>query len=249
MKAITFCAERLPNGEATRPIPIDFDKFPHLICQGGTGTGKSVASLLTTAKISQLPGSQVFILDFKNDVDTFKFCHGKDCRYWRFRDCEAGLEEYYNLLQAELASDEDSGPRPVRWLWIDGLGSWLLNSDATAQKKIRSQLATILMLGRSRRFFCQTSVQRAQAELFSQGSRDNYNVCLSMGNASKEAASVLGFSRDEFLPVTEIGGGHLMVGGQQYPVQIPYIGPRGMARMKEDILKAVTRNNDNYNRR
>ena len=74
MKEITFCAERLPNGEAIRPIPIDFDKSPHLICQGGTGTGKSVASLLTTAKISRLPGSQVFILDFKNDVDTFKFC-------------------------------------------------------------------------------------------------------------------------------------------------------------------------------
>lgn len=252
MKLITFCAERLPNGEAVRPIPIDFDKFPHLICQGGTGTGKSIASLLITAKISQLPDSQIFILDFKNDVETFKPFHGKDrkdCRYWRFRDCEAGLDEYYNLLQSELASDEGSGSRPVKWLWIDELGSWLLNSDKKTADSIRAKIATILMMGRSRRFFVLTSVQRAQAELFSQGSRDNYNICLSMGNASKEAASVLGFSRDEFLPVTEIGGGHLMVGGQQYPVQIPYIGPRGMARMKEDILKAVIRNNDNYNRR
>lgn len=245
MKPITFCAERFPNGEAVRPIPIDFDKSPHLICQGGTGTGKSVASLLTTAKISQLPGSQVFILDFKNDVDTFKFCHGKDCRYWRFRDCETGLEKYYNLLQDELASDEDSGPRPVRWLWIDELGSWLLNSDKKTADSIRAKIATILMMGRSRRFFVQTSVQRAQAELFSQGSRDNYSVCLGMGNLTKESASVLGFSRDEFLPVTEIGGGHLIVGGRQYPVQIPYIGPRGMARMKEDVLKALMRNNDN----
>lgn len=152
MKPITFCAERLPNGEAVRPILIDFDKFPHLICQGGTGTGKSVASLLTTAKISQLPGSQVFILDFKNDVDTFKFCHG---------------------------------------------------------------------------------------------SRDNYSVCLGMGNLTKGSASVLGFFRDEFLPITEIGGGHLIMGGRQYPVQIPYIGPRGMARMKEDILKALMRNDEN----
>lgn len=244
MKPITFCAERLPNGEAIRPIPIDFDKYPHLICQGGSGTGKSITSLLITAKISQISGSQVFILDFKNDVDTFRFCHTKDCscRYWRFRECEAGLEEYYSLLQSELASDEDSGPRPVRWLWIDELGSWLLNSDKKTADSIRAKIATILMMGRSRRFFCLTSVQRAQAELFSQGSRDNYNICLSMGNASKEAASVLGFSRDEFLPVTEIGGGHLMVGGQQYPAQIPYIGSKGMAKMKEDILRAVTRN-------
>lgn len=247
MRPITFCAERLPSGGAIRPIPVDFDKFPHLICQGGTGTGKSVASLLVTSKVSRLPGSQVFILDFKNDVETFKFCHGKKCRYWRFRDCEAGLEEYYDLLQSELASDEDNGPRPVRWLWVDELASWLQNSDRTTQKNIRSKLATILMLGRSRRFFCQTSVQRASAELFDQGSRDNYSVCLGMGNLTKESASVLGFSRDEFLPVTEIGGGHLILGGRQYPVQVPHIGPRGMAKMKADILKAVTRNDTSDN--
>lgn len=242
MRAITFCAERLPSGGAIRPIPIDFDKYPHLICQGGTGTGKSVASLLITAKISQIPDSQIFILDFKNDIDTFRFCHGENCRYWRFRDCEAGLSEYYDLLQSELATDEDNGPRPVRWLWVDELGSWLLNSDKKTAESIRTKIATILMMGRSRHFFCLTSVQRASADLFAQGSRDNYSVCLSMGNTSKEAAFVLGFSRDEFLPVTEIGGGHLILGGRQYPVQVPYIGPRGMARMKADILKAVTRN-------
>lgn len=62
-----------------------------------------------------------------------------------------------------------------------------------------------------------------------------------MGNLSKESASVLGFSRDEFIPVTEIGGGHLLLGGRQLPVQVPFIDPRGMARMKADILRAVTR--------
>lgn len=242
MKPIVFCAERFPPGNtAQHPIPVDFDKYPHLICQGGTGTGKSIASLLATAKISQIPRAEVFILDFKNDVDTFKFCHSKDCRYWRFQDCEAGLNEYYDLLQAELSSDDDSGPHKVRWLWIDELGSWLLNSDRKTQEKIRSQISTILMPGRSRRFFCLTSVQRAQAELWNMGSRDNYSCCLGLGNLSKESASVLGFSRNEFLPVTEIGGGHLLLGGRQIPVQVPYIGPRGMARMKGDILQALTR--------
>ncbi len=241
MKPIVFCAERLPSGGAAqRPIPVDFDKYPHLIVQGGTGTGKSIASLLATAHVSQLPGAEVFILDYKNDVDTFKFCHGKNCRYWRFQDCEAGLNEYYDLLQAELSSDDDCGPRRVRWLWTDELGSWLLNSDRKTSS-IRAKIATILMMGRSRRFLTLTSVQRAQAELWSQGARDNYSCCLGLGNLTKESASVLGFSRDEFLPVTEIGGGHLLLGGKQIPVQVPYIGPRGMARMKEDILRAVTR--------
>lgn len=241
MRPITFCAERLPSGGAARPIPIDFDKYPHLICQGGTGTGKSIASLLTTAKVSQIPGSQVFILDYKNDVETFNFAHGKDCRYWRFNDCLDGLNEYYELLKKELSADDDIGPHTVKWLWIDELGSWLQNSDRPTAERIRSQYATVLMLGRSRRFITQTSVKRASAELFVQGSRDNFSCCLGMGNLSKEAASVLGFSRDEFLPITEIGGGHLLLNGRQIPVQVPFIGPRGMARMKEDILQALTR--------
>lgn len=242
MKPIIFCAERPPHrGAAQRPIPVDFDKYPHLIVQGGTGTGKSIASLLATAKISQFPGAQVFILDYKNDLGTFKSFHGKNCRYWRFQDCEAGLNEYYELLQAELASDDDSSPRRVRWLWVDELGSWLLNGERKTAERIRAQISTILMMGRSRRFFCLTSVQRAQAELWNAGSRDNYSCCLGLGNLTKESASVLGFFRDEFLPVTEIGGGHLLLGGRQIPVQVPYIGPRGMARMKADILKAVTR--------
>ena len=206
METITFCAERLPSGGAIRPLPIDFDKFPHFLAQGGTGTGKTLTCLLVTAYISRLPGSQVFILDFKNDVDTFKFCHGKDCRYWRFLDCEAGLDEYYNLLQSELASDENSGPRPVRWLWIDELSSWLSNSDRRVAEDIRKKVSIILNLGRRRRFFCMVSVQRASASLFDQA-RDNFQVCYTAGNTSKEAAAALGFSRDEFLPVTEIGGG------------------------------------------
>lgn len=241
MKPIIFCAERLPEkGAAQRPIPIDFDKYPHLAIQGGTGTGKSIASLLATAKISQIPGTEIFILDYKNDVDTFKFCHGKDCRYWRFQDCEEGLNEFYERLKNELASD-DSGPRKVRWLWIDELGSWLLNSDRKTAESIRAKIATILMMGRSRRFFILVSVQRASAELFAQGARDNFSCCLGLGNLTKESASVLGFTREEFLPVTEIGGGHLLLNGRQIPVQVPYIGPRGMARMKADILRALTR--------
>lgn len=241
MKPITFCAERPLSGGVVRKIPVDFDKFPHMVTQGGSGSGKSITCLLITAKISQICNSQVFILDYKNDTDTFKFLHKKDCRYWRFTDCFSGLDEYYNLLQAELAADDDISPRPIRWLWIDELASWILNNDKKTAEDIRSKVATILMLGRSRRFFCLTSVQRASAELFSQGSRDNYSVCLSMGNTTKEAALVLGFSRDEFIPVTEMGGGHMLLNGRQIPIQVPFIGSRGMARMKEDILQATIR--------
>ncbi len=249
MKPIVFCAERLPSGGAAqRPIPISLEKSPMAIVVGGSGAGKSVTSMLITTKIAlHNPNSRVWILDYKGDSDTFGFLGGvtgvtgvTDCRYWQYADCMRGLEDYYAMFQERLS--HDPGPNAgLNLLWVDEWASFVLNLPKKEAETAKSMLSTILMMGRSKRCQVLTSVQRASAELFSQGARDNYSVCLAMGNISKESASTLGFSRDEFLPVTEIGGGHLLLGGKQIPVQVPYIGPRGMARMKEDILRAVTR--------
>ncbi len=244
MRPITFCAERSPSPGAVRPIPIDFDKSPHVVCTGGSGTGKSVASMLISAKVARIPTSQLYILDYKNDTDTFGFLHGHGpgCRYWRFEACMDGLNEYYERFQVELAADTGpGGPRPVRWLWIDELASWLLNIPKKDAESARSKIASLLMLGRSRRYLLLTTVQRASAELFAQGSRDNYNICIGMGALSKESAATLGFSREDFLPPAQVGDGHMIVNGNQIPIQVPYIGPKGMERMKEDILDGVTR--------
>ena len=244
MRPMVFCAERLPSGGAAqRPIPINLDKSPMAIVVGGSGSGKSVSSMLITAKIAlHNPNSRVWILDYKGDSDTFGFLDGVTyCRYWQYADCMKGLEDYYVMFQERLS--HDPGPNAgLNLLWADEWASFVLNLPKKEAEAAKSMLSTILMMGRSKSCQVLTSVQRASAELFSQGARDNYSVCLSMGNISKESAATLGFSRDEFLPITEFGGGHLLLNGtDQRPIQVPYIGPRGMARMKEDILRAVTR--------
>lgn len=247
MKAITFCAERPPNrGAAQRPIPIDFDKKCHILVIGASGAGKSVASMLITAKVSlHIKNSKIWILDFKGDSETFGFLNNlnsvTDCRYWQYTDCVKGLEDYYTTFQERLSHDPGPGAG-LNLLWADEWASLILNMPKKEAEAAKSMLSTILMMGRSKRCQVLTSVQRASAELFSQGARDNYGVCLALGNISKESASMLGFDREAFNPVQSIGGGHLLLNGSnQRPVQIPYIGPRGMARMKADILKAVTR--------
>lgn len=244
MKPIIFCAERSPSREAAqRPITINLDKTPHVLVVGGSGSGKSVASMLLTAKISlHIPNSKAWILDFKGDSETFGFLDDRsNCRYWQYADCVKGLEDFYTMFQDRLSHDPGSSAG-LNFLWADEWASLILNLPKREAEAAKSMLSTILMMGRSKHCQVLTSVQRASAELFSQGARDNYGVCLALGNISKESASMLGFDRESFIPVTSIGGGHLLLNStNQRPVQVPYIGPRGMARMKEDILQALTR--------
>lgn len=249
MRPLAFVADRLPSGGAVRPIPIDLDRTCMTLVVGGSGSGKSIASMLLTSKVglhinnpsvtSKAGISKAWVLDFKGE-DTLGFLRGvKDARYYQYADCMRGLEDYYAMFQARLSGDPD---RSFRLLWVDEWASMILNLPKKEAEAAKSMLSTILMMGRSMGCQVLTSVQRASAELFSQGARDNYGVCLALGNISKESAAMLGFDRDEFLPVTSIGGGHLLLNGtEQRPVQVPFIGPRGMERMKADILRVVTR--------
>lgn len=242
---LTLCYDRnvwLHYG-IKEPIAINLDKFCHILIVGSSGSGKSMASLLLTARISlHIPTSKIWILDFKGDGDTFGFLDGNSaCRYWRFTSCKAGLENYYAMFQERLSNSPgpDAG---LCLLWVDELSSFLLNLPKKDADIAKSMLSTILMMGRSKRCQIITTVQRASAELFSQGARDNYGICLSMGNITKESSATLGFDREAFFPVTSIGGGHLLLNGtDQRPIQVPYIGPSGMEKVKAAILQAVTR--------
>lgn len=243
MRPITFCAERLPNGGAARPIPIDLAKSPHVLIVGGTGSGKSVASLLLCAKISlHYPRSKTWIIDPKGDNDTFGFLNAvESCRYWQFADSMAGLQDYYDVFQSRLTNEPKDG-EGLRLLWCDEWASMILNLPKKDAEEAKAMLATVLMMGRSKGCFVLCSLQRASAELFTQGARDNFSVSLALGNISKEQASMLGFLREDFVPVTRVGGGHLLLNGtNQMPVQVPLIGERGMERIKRDILLGVTR--------
>ena len=141
-----------------------------------------------------------------------------DCRYWQYTDCVQGLEDYYTAFQERLSHDPGPGAG-LNLLWADEWASLILNLPKKEAETAKSMLSTVLMMGRSKRCQVLTSVQRASAELFSQGARDNYGFCLALGNISKKSASMLGFDREAFTPVTSTGGGHLRLNGaDQRPV-------------------------------
>lgn len=224
-------------------ISINLDKSPHMVIIGNSGSGKSMSALLCCAKLAaHLPDFRLWVLDYKGDSDTFGFLEkAGNCRYWQYAECMAGLESYYSVFEERLS--HNPGPNAALCLlWVDELASFILNLPKKEAETAKTMMSTALMMGRSKRCQILTTTQRASATLFSEGARDNYSVRLAMGNISRESATMLGFDRDEFRPVTQIGGGHLLLdGADQRPVQVPYISQRGMEKIREAILQAATR--------
>lgn len=153
----------------------------HLICVGGSGSGKSTALLYW---LFQLKKSNVdidlTILDFKASKEFF----GITENYAEFEECYDKICEFYNMF---LALGE-GGSGKIHLLIIDeiaGLLSHFSMSKEGKQKadKIRQIMSSVLMLGRSRNCFIWLVMQRYSATIFpaSSGAVDNFHIAVGLG--------------------------------------------------------------------
>ncbi len=239
MNAFPYLFDRAPNyGGPPRQIKADLEKFPHVLVIGGSGTGKSQAAFLYCSKAKRFnPDLRVYIVDFKGDDIFCQIRATNGARYFQYKDAFCGLEAYSSILRERL---EGNGDRRPMLLWIDEISSFIQSLPKQEAERAKTAYAEILNMGRSYKCFSICSVQRASAELFSLGSRDNFSHILAMGNVTKESAATISLDRDALLPVTHIGGGTIIINGEQRPVQVPLIDGLGLERMKETLLKAVT---------
>lgn len=240
IKDFPYLLERTPHfgGVPPKLIKVNLEKNPHALVIGGSGSGKSFASQLYCSKAKlHNPDLQLYIVDFKGD-DMFTHIRiTKGARYYQYKDSVLGLETFSSVLRERLEGNQDR--RPVL-LWIDEISSFIQSLGKQDAERAKAMYAEVLNMGRSMKCFSICSVQRASAELFALGSRDNFSLNLAMGNLSKESAATISLEREAVLPVTRIGGGTLILDGVQQAVQVPLIDGIGLEKMKATLLKAVT---------
>lgn len=193
---------------AKEPISIEFSRSYNssLICQGLSGSGKSLSILTIMARLSKFEGI-VFFADFKQD-DNFTFL--RDCpRYYPYYQAEEALEAVYSILQLRQ-SGKDSSRYPVTLIFDEYMAFVLslLSFDKKKAERVMRQVGELLMLGRSLNIRLWCLGQRGDALVFPSGSRINFGVCIFLGAALRSSYEM--FMPKEF--IDKVGDRHFKAG-------------------------------------
>lgn len=192
---------------------VDLCSEPNLLCVGKTGSGKSYA-LTTVLGIyaRHIPDISITICDFKKS----SFAHFDDTpNFYGYNNVPDGINAFYKEFEARLEANDADRNKRLRVLVIDEYGALVAAQDKNHAVKIKKMIGEMLFMGRCLGMRVLIGVQRADAEHFLSGARDQFRAILAMGNLSKEQKQML-FSDDKekMTDTNDIGEGYLHIDGQ-----------------------------------
>lgn len=170
------------------------DSHCHVLLAGPSGSGKSTVCLRQCGKLLQVcPDVQVTVCDFKNS-DDFRFLKPYPY-YYSGNDCYTGVMEFYE----KFCEVKESGTASKRYVLLfdeypAAISYWKSRdkiNKTTQSADVMNAISELLCLSRSWGFSVWIICQRASAELFNGGSRDNFMIMLALGRQSKEQKGML----------------------------------------------------------
>lgn len=169
----------------------------HLICVGGSGSGKSTAVLYWLYKFKKANSNVILtILDFKASHEFIGITND----YAEFENCYQKLVDFYE----DFTKIPEGGNERVRICIIDEIAGLLTHYSMKKEDKakadhIRQIMSSILMLGRSRRCYLWLIMQRYTANIFpaSSGAVDNFHICVGLGRLTVDGRKGL-FAGEHF---------------------------------------------------
>lgn len=196
----------------------DFLANPSILFVGESGSGKSNGLKYNIYTLLQeFPSADIWFLNYKDSND-FKFFKSHK-RYFVGENCGQGLENFYNHY-CKMRRTEGEDIEHITLIVIDEYAAFYLMTAATDKKmadRYSRLISEILMTGRSYKTACWVATQRADAQYFANGSREQFQVkvLLTRGRPSKESLMMMGVSKEELqLDSYKVGEGIAYIDGK-----------------------------------
>lgn len=164
------------------------DDFLSALVVGSTGSGKTyfghqLLGKIVLNKYHNKEDVEVFICDRKNE-DYIQF---KNCPNYYGINAIDGIRKVHEIFTERLNNDESNEKKKTIICLIEEY-ALLLNSlslDKKTQEEIKGKVADLMFAGRSKKIITIVSLQRADAEYFPRGAKEQFKNIIMMGNISK----------------------------------------------------------------
>ena len=200
------------------------DDFLSALVVGSTGSGKTYFTYQLLGKIALNKSCngedvRVFISDIKNeDFRQFK----NRPNYYGINAVD-GIKEVHKIFEERMENDEDNEDKETIILLIEEYAV-LLNSikKKSDKEEIKDMVADLLFAGRSKKIITIVSLQRADAEYFVRGAREQFKKIILMGEISDTQMKMLvdERKRKQFKEINPRGYGYLCEDGKMKVTRI-----------------------------
>ena len=206
-----------PNGDpftVTSPLVWEFEKYPHALLVGGTGSGKTTALKQIVAQFSYRGNCEIFLATFKHKDEDFHYLQ-VSAHFNYYRGCKDLFEAFHSRFMDRL-----NGKDPKRNLLLLVFDEWvafLLDLNKQDRQEALDKLGQILMMGRSFKVQVLIAIQRPDAQFFGNGARDNFGLVMALGKMSLDGYRMV-FPSDYIkeLHPCGIGKGYAIISGTEF---------------------------------
>lgn len=189
---------------------------PNLLVVGKTSSGKSYAMLTILGAYAQFcPSVSIVACDYKHS----SFAQFSDTpNFYGYKNVLNGIRRVYQEFSERLEANDEERNKHIIVLVVDEYSALISATSAEDRKaadELKFMIGNILQMGRSLGIRVHIGMQRADAENFKAGARDQFRAILAMGNLSREQKLMLFPDyRDSMEDRNGIGEGYLLIDGQ-----------------------------------